>query len=287
MAAPSIATAELTFRNNNLEVVPASYDPGDTLELLVTFLLDGAAVEIDNLSVLLTDPAGVSTDVSSSMVTTGVEGEYTLSYYISTGAETDDALIPPGTYFVNARALVESSNVAVSGFYIVNANPAYSPEINVDEINARVMLETALILSARAVDNQGYTLGRFTPYTKVTEIAARGQAQIARNYVCLYVGYDFTDTSIFSDEVINLVVSVIALKTACLIELGFFPEEVRTEKSAYKEYNDMFDKLLEQLVDALSDIASGGSIGSSDDTGLALGGYPQDDGGLVGWQSEW
>lgn len=290
MPIPEITACDVTFRNNNLEVYPPLYDPGDTVQVQIEFTSDGAETEVDNLSLKIVDTTDTVTDLSTSVVATVVDGVYSFDYYLSTGTDGDDALVPPGTYWLNVEgANNDGTNVSTTVFFIVNANAAVSPEADMagGSLAARTMVEVGRILRSRTKNAAGRTIGRFTPDTVPNELEVREQVTISHNYVSMYTGYDFSDTSIFTDEILSIIVSVTALKTACLIELGYFPEQVRTDKSAYKEYNEMFKDLLEQLVDALGDMASGGVIGGASDTGEAQYGFPEDDGGLVGWQTPW
>lgn len=289
MAAPALATCNLVFRNNSLQRIPAAYEPGDTVELEVRFEADGAEVEVSELFAYVLPQEGVEVDVASSLVADGsVDGLYSLSYYLEAGRGSDTGVATPGAYVVYVRGkTADDTVVAGSGFFIVTANEVVSPESDISSLHAACLVELGSMLSVRTYDDFGNELGRFTMDTRPNEYQARQIVNTAHSFVSLYIGYNLSDTSVFTSDVLELIQSVITLKAACLIELDFFPEQVRSEKSAYKEYNAMFDLQLAQLVKSLKDLQAGGEIGASDDSGFARYAFPEDTGGLVGWQSQW
>lgn len=123
---------------------------------------------------------------------------------------------------------------------------AYTP--TVDEI--------AALIPARTVDaDTGATLGTFTGATHPTASSVETIAQIAAAFVASRLG------GVVDDVVAPQARHVAALRAAMQIELGYFPEQVRTDRSAYPELKALYDADLASIpgfVDVGDGTAGGG-----------------------------
>jgi hypothetical protein len=86
----------------------------------------------------------------------------------------------------------------------------------------------------------------------------------------------------------------IIMLVCMLIELSYFPEQVRSDRSAFQGYKDLWDDdTVGFNVFRESAIACGGTgTGPDDGTGGGAPGWPAwdfpvDVGGMVGWQTRW
>lgn len=80
------------------------------------------------------------------------------------------------------------------------------------------------------------------------------------------------------------------LYSAMLVELTRFPEQIGTQRSAYSHLKELYDESMTQLEQALGIIPEGAVDGG---TGTVVSGYgepkysfPEDRGGLVGWNTK-
>jgi hypothetical protein len=85
-----------------------------------------------------------------------------------------------------------------------------------------------------------------------------------------------------------------SLLAAMLVELSYFPEQVRSDRSAFQYYKDLWDDDVagfKGLIDAVAE-CRGGEV---EPDGTGDGAIPQDPswsfpidvGGMVGWQTKW
>jgi hypothetical protein len=73
-----------------------------------------------------------------------------------------------------------------------------------------------------------------------------------------------------------------------LVELSYFPEQVKADRSAYEDYRDLWNELMGALIDAAAECRGGEVI--PDDNKFNPGpvwSFPIDAGGLVGWDTQW
>jgi hypothetical protein len=84
------------------------------------------------------------------------------------------------------------------------------------------------------------------------------------------------------------VASVIALRTAMLIELSYYPEQVASNRSQYNELKELFDDALKRLVLAVAREQEELNSGDEQYGGVRPHhNFPVDAGGLIGWKSKW
>lgn len=98
-----------------------------------------------------------------------------------------------------------------------------------------VVDDVAALLRARTKDADGAELGTFTDATRPT--ADEVERLIARAY-----GDVSTQTGAVLGERLALeAAAMVALRAAMFVELSYFPEQVRTDRSAYQEYERIYD----------------------------------------------
>lgn len=85
--------------------------------------------------------------------------------------------------------------------------------------------------------------------------------------------------------------AAVKLYAACLVELSYFPEQIKTDRSAYNSYFALYKLRVDSLIAEARTGEPGGDPGAGDGAGGtpadAAWFFPDDGGGLVGWQSQW
>lgn len=152
-----------------------------------------------------------------------------------------------------------------------------APPAPVAEAATPTVAEVGSLLRARTKDNVGNELGTFTPNTRPREDAVLSLIQQAANEVGMRVGFE-TPAVVWPS-----VRWMIALRAAMLIELSYFPEQVRSDKSAYDRYERMYNSQIDALEEAVREAGSGEDPGEGDDAKLPSFGFPEDVGGMIGW----
>jgi hypothetical protein len=83
----------------------------------------------------------------------------------------------------------------------------------------------------------------------------------------------------------------ISLYAAMLIELTYFPEQVQTNRSPFtaleRLYNSRIGSLIADAEQGDDDDGGGGGMGGDGSPANASWAFPEDAGGLVGWQTRW
>lgn len=163
----------------------------------------------------------------------------------------------------------------------------YTPEVSA----------VGTLLNLRTKDGNGNVVGTFQDKqgddeatatrptaTQVTELIAQAVGSVASR-----VGSTIPDAPDDPDAYRNAAKSLVALRAAMLVELIYFPEQVRSDRSAYSEYKDLYDEGLETLASQVAEEGGdtppdeGGEVGS-----MSAGWYfPPDVGGLIGWETKW
>jgi hypothetical protein len=116
--------------------------------------------------------------------------------------------------------------------------------------------DVAALLRARTKDDNGEELGSFTDATRPTDLEVAVLIQLAEGDVIVQVGSDLQP--VYAAEA----GSMIALRAACFVELSYWPEQVRADRSAYAEYWRMYEAGMAALLGA---IAAGGEAGGTVD----------------------
>lgn len=167
------------------------------------------------------------------------------------------------------------------------AHPIAWPEDypTVDEVGA--------ILRARTQDDHDDELGTFTPDTRPTDTEV--EKLIVRAGTVVYGATGRLDDlqCFLAQQVREQAKHWIAFMTAMLVELSYFPEQVRSDRSAFQYYKDIWDDEVvgfRGLLDAVTE-CKGGEIepdtGDAPFIGNPSWAFPVDVGGMVGWQTRW
>lgn len=96
--------------------------------------------------------------------------------------------------------------------------------------------QVAQLLRARTKDSTGRELGAWTDDTRPTLTEVEGIIEQAVAQLAATVSSSIPDTCK------NGASSTAALLAAMLVELSYFPEQVRTDRSAYVEYKNLYDE---------------------------------------------
>jgi hypothetical protein len=83
---------------------------------------------------------------------------------------------------------------------------------------------------------------------------------------------------------------LVSLLAAMLVELSYFPEQVRSDRSPYENYRELFNESITGLIDAAVECRGGEVIPDDAGEGFRPGpsySFPVDGGGLIGWQTQW
>lgn len=109
--------------------------------------------------------------------------------------------------------------------------------------------EVALLIRARTKDSNGHEVGTFDDDTRPTGDEVELQIDAAFSLVCTRLPALHTlDTSL-----LPAVVSLVAYRAALRIEKSYFPEQVRTDRSAYDQLYAEYTDDLAALVDTIAE----------------------------------
>lgn len=190
-----------------------------------------------------------------------------------TGLTTNAAL--------HARAWYAAEWVDGNGAKSGKTTPLYADIESSGGILPAISAVGALIRT-RTKTSGGQELGTFTDDTRPTDEAVSELIGLAAEDVSTVIGTKLPTS------VIEFSRAVVALRTAMLVELTYFPEQVSSQRSAYSAYERMYKDRLGQLEKTILGLAAGnteqGAIG--DDT-LAVFAFPANEGGMVGWGTKW
>ena len=110
--------------------------------------------------------------------------------------------------------------------------------------------DVATILRARTKDTTGAETGDFTADTRPT--GDEVDALISRA-----TASTLAKTGAVPADLVDAAKALVALRTAMLVELTMFPEQVRSERSAFPEYKAMLDEDTAALVHAMQSSPAG------------------------------
>jgi hypothetical protein len=154
--------------------------------------------------------------------------------------------------------------------------------------------DVGALARARTVDAQGRELGTFTPDTRPTASEVGTMISEAVNEASVVIGNtipdapgDPTAVGYDKDALRKAALRIVALRAAALVELSYFPEQVARGASPYAQYQESFNQGLARLQNAI-EAAEGGEQpgdagGGAGGTMRALGSFPEDAGGMIGW----
>lgn len=103
--------------------------------------------------------------------------------------------------------------------------------------------QVAVYLRARTKNKSGVEVGTFTADTRPTDTQA--QELIEQASLAIY-----TRVGLVVGAMGTVATSLAAIRAAMLIELAYFPEQVRGEQSPYPQLKELYDEGMVSLVDA-------------------------------------
>ena len=143
------------------------------------------------------------------------------------------------------------------------------------------LAEVGALVSKRTKDANGNELGTFTTATRPTAAQATVLIGMATQAIENKIGSDIPAD--LQDNAKTLA----AYKAASLVEATYYSEQIRTDRSPYEIYKNLFDEGLPILAGAVDAVEAGGEIGDlTTSAGLPSYGFPDEDDnypGLVGW----
>lgn len=98
------------------------------------------------------------------------------------------------------------------------------------------------ILRARTRDTQGNEVGTFTPDTRPTGEQVDGLIYTAASDVSAVVGAELPE------DLWSAAYAVASYRSAMLVELSYFPEQVATGRSPYEQLRDLYNESLASLL---------------------------------------
>jgi hypothetical protein len=156
--------------------------------------------------------------------------------------------------------------------------------------------DVAAIIRARTQDDDDQEIGTFNEDTRPTGEEVERLIAQAGSVVFGAVGDPGDWTCATADDLVEQAEFWVSMLAAMLVELSYFPEQVRSDRSGFQYYKDLWDDELAGFgVFRSAAIACGGSGVAPDGGGGSGGGppanaswaFPVDAGGMVGWQTRW
>lgn len=154
--------------------------------------------------------------------------------------------------------------------------------------------DVGALTRARTVDANGNELGTYTDDTRPTASEVDGLISEAVNEAEVVIGNTIPDApgdpdaaGYDVDALRKAALRIVALRGAALVELSYFPEQVARGSSPYEQYMESFNAGLSRLQKAIEAAAAGDQPGGDEGYGMAMGAFPTDAGGMVGWGTVW
>lgn len=116
--------------------------------------------------------------------------------------------------------------------------------------------DVAALLRARTKDASGRELGTFTADTRPTDAEVERLISFAVSKIAARVGWTLPDEATY--EATHLA----AVVTACEVELSYWPEQVRSDRSAYPMLYQFYQDNIEAFVTFVSSMSPPGSKGA-------------------------
>jgi hypothetical protein len=140
--------------------------------------------------------------------------------------------------------------------------------------------DVGALLRARTKDTYGAELGTFDENTRptaeeVTALINRGVAKVANK-----IG-----TNPCTDELKEQAKDLASLYTAMLVELSYFPEQIRSDRSPYDRYKELYDSGITDLAESVGELCSDNSSISAGTGGLSAYSFGHEE--LIGRETRW
>lgn len=144
--------------------------------------------------------------------------------------------------------------------------------------------DVAALIRARTKDASMNEVGTFTDQTRPTNVEVEQLITNGCAKIASLVGWDVPSDA--QAEASHLA----AIVAACEVELSYFPEQVRTDRSAYTQLWQMFQDDRQAFVDYVSTLSPAGSVGTRIGTldvasGTVIYAYQYGYGGMGKWLS--
>lgn len=191
------------------------------------------------------------------------------------------------------RDLTTAKAALTKGFYRVtwvdsNGTPSTPSDVvqNLGELAGGVrpsVAEVAALLRARTKVEGGNEVGTFNTRTRPTQdevdnLIDEGLAEVLGKVNVPEAGSAREAR----------VKRAVALYTAILVELSFFPEQVGSARSPASTYEKLYEKRIASLeAESATEEVGGGGEGVTEEPRDPVWTFPQNTGGLVGWGSRW
>lgn len=111
--------------------------------------------------------------------------------------------------------------------------------------------EVSRLIRARTKDDGGHEVGVFNAETRPTDVQVQDLIILAEGDVLSQTGRTLDELQAGSAK------SLVALRAAMFVELSYWPEQVRSDRSAYEEYKRLYDEGLAGLMGVLYPDADG------------------------------
>lgn len=152
--------------------------------------------------------------------------------------------------------------------------------------------DVAALLRARTQDDNDQEIGTFDDTTRPTGSEVDRIIKQAATVVYNSTGNLVALSCENADQIREGAKYLISLLACCLVELSYFPEQVRSDRSAFQQYYDIFTNEvtgMPALVQAVNECTSGEVEPGGDAEGStrAAWEFMTDAGGLVGWMTKW
>lgn len=152
--------------------------------------------------------------------------------------------------------------------------------------------DVGALLRARTQDSHDDEIGTFNDETRPTDEEAQRIIEQAGSIVYSRIGSVEEEvlTCSGAEDIRTQAKYMVSLLAAMLIELSYFPEQVKSDRSAYEHYRELWNEQMTSLTDAAAECRSGEitpDVPGEGGVGNPSWAFPVDAGGLVGWQTRW
>jgi hypothetical protein len=134
------------------------------------------------------------------------------------------------------------------------STPTPTPPTDPDQLKPYVE-DVARLIRARTKDDQGREVGTFTADTRPTADQVEAHIEAALGLVSTRL------PSVIPDRLQPAVRNLVAYRAALQIEKSYFPEQVRSDRSAYTQLRDEYNEDLAALLNAIAEIPGYGAPG--------------------------
>lgn len=147
--------------------------------------------------------------------------------------------------------------------------------------------DVAALLRQRTVNDFSNEVGTFDATTRPTNTQVQITLNQAASLVSALIGADI------APSVFDAAKYLVTLRAAMFVELSYFNEQIRPDKSAYNELKELWDTDSKAIITAVTQagVSDGGgdddAPGAADDAEGAIFAFPEDCGGVLGWETQW